>query len=347
MAGKKLSKGARMEEALRAYFSDLGYFVVRSVPFKYEGFDVTDIDLWLYTRTSSVARHRAIVDIKNKKTPQAIERIFWVCGLKKALSVEQAIVATTDKRAEVKDFGREMNVTVLDGVFTARLEKKYGEPQQRMSEDEFLNLISSETLGKLDGDWRGRYEEGKSRLAYGLSFDSCNIWLEHGRFFAEQIVVRPQKKEAACRLLYAFAAFLCIGVDFILKELAFSEAIGKKKALAEGFTYGSSGAHGAEDILDAATGLVEQFAPNGELIGRQVRERVKEEFGRLRSNMLSEYFGRAETARTTFQMACALEQHAMERTFRPYPNLEPELQGVMGVLLDYWDIERKSILRAF
>lgn len=76
MAGKKLSKGARMEEALRAYFSDLGYFVVRSVPFKYEGFDVTDIDLWLYTRTSSVARHRAIVDIKNKKPLKQLSASF-------------------------------------------------------------------------------------------------------------------------------------------------------------------------------------------------------------------------------------------------------------------------------
>lgn len=63
-----LTKGPRMEELLRSYFLKTGYYVVRGVPFIYEGFDVTDIDLWLYSRTSSVSREVALVDAKNKKT---------------------------------------------------------------------------------------------------------------------------------------------------------------------------------------------------------------------------------------------------------------------------------------
>ena len=39
-----LSKGPKMEELLRSYFLKAGYYVVRGVPFVYEGFDVTDID---------------------------------------------------------------------------------------------------------------------------------------------------------------------------------------------------------------------------------------------------------------------------------------------------------------
>ena len=77
-----LLKGPRMEELLRSYFIKAGYYVARGVPFIYEGFDVTDIDLWLYSRTSSVSREITLVDAKNKKTPQAIERIFWVQGLR-------------------------------------------------------------------------------------------------------------------------------------------------------------------------------------------------------------------------------------------------------------------------
>lgn len=347
MSAKSLKKGERLEEILRAYFSELGYFVVRNVPFNYAGFGVTDIDLWLYARTSSLARHRAIVDIKNKRTPQAIERIFWICGLQKALSVEQAIVATTDKRPAVRDFGHEMDVTVLDGLFTSRLKHKYQEPRDRLSEEDFVDLISRDTLGKLDGDWKGRYEDGKARFAGGLSFDCCNRWLEHGRFFTEQIVARSQKKEAACRLLYSFAAFLCIGVDFVLKELAFSEIVQKRKLLSEGFTYGSGGVRGTENLLDTAAVLVEQFAPDGQHIGRLVRERVKDEFASLPSNILSEYFGKMETARNVFKMACALERYAMSRTFQPYQKLEPELQGLIGMLLDYWDIERTKLINSF
>ncbi len=94
---KKVNKGEVMEELLRDYFMQAGYYVVRGVPFVYEGFDITDIDLWLYSRTSSISREITIVDIKNKKTPQAIERIFWTKGLAEAVGAGNAIVASTEK----------------------------------------------------------------------------------------------------------------------------------------------------------------------------------------------------------------------------------------------------------
>ena len=50
-----LDKGYKMEELLRNYFLQAGYYVIRGVPFVYEGFDVTDIDVWLYGRASSVS----------------------------------------------------------------------------------------------------------------------------------------------------------------------------------------------------------------------------------------------------------------------------------------------------
>ena len=118
-----LLKGPRMEELLRSYFIKAGYYVARGVPFIYEGFDVTDIDLWLYSRTSSVSREITLVDAKNKKTPQAIERIFWVQGLRIATKATNAVVATTEKRQEVKDFGRDLGIIVLDGTFLNKLEK--------------------------------------------------------------------------------------------------------------------------------------------------------------------------------------------------------------------------------
>ena len=128
---KALSKGYRMEELLRRYFIRSGYFTVRGVPFVYEGFDVTDIDIWLYDRPSPVSRHRIIVDTKNKSTPKAIERIFWTKDLQQVLGVEQSIVATTNKRPAVSDFGREQDVLILDGPFLDRLENLLAENRLR------------------------------------------------------------------------------------------------------------------------------------------------------------------------------------------------------------------------
>ena len=109
------TKGNKAEESLRLYFLDAGYYVVRGVPYKYKNFDITDIDLFLYGRASALSRERNIVDIKNKKTPQAVERIFWTKGLQKSLNMDHAIVATTETNSAVLTYGKENDVIVLDG----------------------------------------------------------------------------------------------------------------------------------------------------------------------------------------------------------------------------------------
>lgn len=61
------SKGLALEEVLKNYFSRAGYVAVRGVPYRVDGEEVTDIDLWLYERPGAATRRRIIVDVKNKK----------------------------------------------------------------------------------------------------------------------------------------------------------------------------------------------------------------------------------------------------------------------------------------
>src|SRR6266481_1525900 len=104
MAGKLAAvkssgaKGYRLEEALRNYFLIAGLYVVRGVPLRLEGEDLTDIDLWLYERPSGSARRRLVVDAKFKSKPKAAERLFWTKGLSEFLRMDGAYVATTDSR---------------------------------------------------------------------------------------------------------------------------------------------------------------------------------------------------------------------------------------------------------
>ena len=77
---KGIKKGYQMEENLRNYFLEMGYFVVRGVKYNFKDTEGTDIDLFLYNRPTILSRERINVDIKNKKTPQAMERIFVAKG---------------------------------------------------------------------------------------------------------------------------------------------------------------------------------------------------------------------------------------------------------------------------
>jgi hypothetical protein len=114
-------KGARAEETLRNYFLSMGYFVVRGCKFRYRGFDVTDVDLWLYGRSSALLRERINVDIKNKKTPQALERIFWAKGLQSVLGLDACVVATASNTAPLEPSPkRRWTVSVISASRFAR-----------------------------------------------------------------------------------------------------------------------------------------------------------------------------------------------------------------------------------
>lgn len=335
-----LSKGPKMEELLRSYFLKAGYYVVRGVPFVYEGFDVTDIDLWLYSRTSSVSREVALVDAKNKKTPQAIERIFWVQGLRIATKATNAIVATTEKRQEVKDFGRDLGVLVLDGSFLGKLAHADDPNATRLSDEEFFAKINEYSLSKLDGDWRGRIVLSKSLLAKSLSFDSCNEWLGQGRFFAEQSITKGTQRETALRCLYLVCSFIAIAVDYCMKELSFHEQSERSALIKDGFTYGSRGSSGLRKVLNVAMGLVEEHANDGPAVSRQVRTSVEKQLAQLNTSILGDFFSKNDVARTLFNVAKEFEQLAMAREFSSHGAASIELRSMLFCLLDYWGIDR-------
>lgn len=338
-----LAKGAMLEEALRAYFIKAGYFVVRGVPFTYEGFDVTDIDCWLYGRASSVSREIAIVDIKNKRTPQAIERIFWCAGLQRAIGANRAIVATTDKRQEVKDFGRESNVLVLDGTFLGKLENKDAHLEQRLSDEEFVAVIGENPLDKFEGNWKARMRKNKGLLARGPSFDTCIEWLAEGRYFVEQATTRQTQANKALRCLYLLCAFIAIGVDYELRDLSFTESAERSKLIAEGFTYGSKGRTGLKKLVDLSIGLVSAYANEGRAIATQVKSKIENSLDEIPTSILGDYFSRRDVLGSLFQTASEFESLAMARHFKHHGSASTEVRAFLGSLLDYWGIDRTHL----
>jgi len=333
-------KGHAMEEALRSYFLKAGYYVVRDVPFVYEGFDITDVDLWLYGRASSVSREITIVDVKNRRTPQAMERIFWVQGLKQATKANSAVVATTDRRQEVKDFGRDLGVLVLDGFFLAKLAKSDNPTVHRLAEEELISRIDQHSLGKLDGDWKGRVLLCKSLLPRGLSFDNCNEWFSHAKFFAEQSVIRPTQRETALRCLYLVCSLIAIAVDFLLREFSFLDQAERSALIKDGFTYGSKGSSGMKKVLNVALRLVEEHAPDGPSISKQMSSSVERQLASLNTVILGEYFSKTDVAKTLFTVARELENLAMQRGFASHATASVETRGMLSCLLDYWGIDR-------
>jgi hypothetical protein len=335
---EQIPQGSAAEEALRNYFLNIGYFVARGCKFTYNHFDVTDVDLWLYARNSPLSRERVNVDIKNKKTPQALERIFWTKGLQTVLRLDSCVVATTDSRPDVRNFGLQHDVKVLDGKFLARLTKSAKSQQNRISEEEFLREIDDGPLGRLSGDWRGRYELSKSRLLHSLDFDGCNAWLED----ISQLLSDIGSGTPRWRLLYATCAHLLIAVDFILREHVTSEHDQRKAVIDAGIRFGESGQAFTDKVIHMAASLVESVVAQPGL-AKTVGQEMKDQASQVRAEILAEFF--AKNTSGFFDIALQLEAAGFATALTMPSMLPTSCQSFIGVLADFCSVDRKLAIQ--
>jgi hypothetical protein len=335
-----LDKGAEAEELLRDYFLSLGYFTVRGLKFTYQGNDVTDVDLWLYHRHSPISRERVNVDIKNKKTPQAIERIFWARGVQLTLGLDRCVVVTTDKRKAVVDFGVQHNVLVLDGNLLATLKSRKSMP--RLSEADLLAGLNFEDLGKLAGDWIGKYNAAKSALLSHLDFDGCNRWLEYFEFFVRQSLIIQKGNDVAVRLASIMASYFLVGLDFSLAQLTFATKEEKKTYIEEGLRYGKEGKGRMDMLIGVASRLAASYVPRSTDIAVEMRRKAVESSRSIPAALLGEFFSRTDVGSQLFQMALAFQEIAYSPAMI-WPDDQPaDPKSVTAVLLDFVGVERKK-----
>ncbi|MPN00083.1 hypothetical protein SDC9_147277 [bioreactor metagenome] len=260
-----------------------------------------------------------------------------------ATKATDAIVATTDKRQEVKDFGRDLGIVVLDGNFLQKLTTSDTLSEQRISEEEFFEKINDYELNKLDGDWKGRIKYCKSLLAKPLSFDTCNEWLLNAKFFIEQAITKENQKEIALRCLYLLCSFTAIAIDYCMREISFYETTERSRLIKEGCTYGARGSSGIKKVLNLAMGLVEENALDGTVISKQVRKNIEFELSKLNTVSLGEYFSKNEVARSLFSVAKEFEQLAMNKSFVSHAKGSSELRSMLFCFIDYWEIDRQML----
>jgi len=340
---EQLLKGPAAEEALRNYFLSIGYFVVRGCKFRFNRFEVTDVDLWLYGRNSPLSRERVNVDIKNKKTPQALERIFWAKGLQNVLGLDGCIVATNDLRPDVREFGLQHQVKVLDGRFLGRLTKSGRSHQDRINEEQFLEELDQGSLGKLGGDWKGRYEASKSRILTSLTFDGCNAWLDDISYFLGQTNSSLSDLSPAWRMVYASSANFLIAVDFILREHVTAEQEQRRVLLDGGFRYGTAGQAFTEKVGRIAAALVGSVVSQPGL-AKTVEHELSEQAASVRADLLAEFFSKTTTHSVLFDAAKELEAAAFALKVEPPSAMSTIPQSVFGVLADFFNLDRKRIL---
>lgn len=343
MSEFKLAKGEHAEESLRYYFLSLGYYVVRGVPFSYRGIDVTDVDLWLYLRSSSISRERACVDIKNKKTPQAIERVFWAKGLQQVLKLEKCIVATTDYRKEPVDFGALHNVSVLSGDFIQRIIKTFPISPERIQEEALLAEFSTPCVTDSTVNWRKFYRESKQNLLLKLDFDGCNYYLTRVKFLLHECLA-TSFSTVPLRLLYIHLSMFLVVLDYSTKNLAPYDSKIRGQIIADGFRFGVAGKERTDEIIHTSLQILASTKKEDLFSKKSIETEIKKQLEDYPAELLSEYFAKQEVMKQLFETARESEKAAYLSTLQKPTEASTNIKSVLGLLSDFWKIDRKTVI---
>jgi hypothetical protein len=335
-------KGPRLEEVVRSFFSQQGYFALRSVPYRFSGDDVTDVDVWLYSRQAPSLRMTGIVDVKNKKSPRAYERILWTKGLQAALKADKAMVATTDGNPSVTALAKELGVTLIPRSFLERSEDS-GALSSRLTLEDIVKQIETNRSHREDGNWIGVLADAKATLASIGGFPAFNRATAAFRFFAERAEVRVMHADIALRCALQGAAIACIALDMALARLSFDDRRARYNAIVDGINFGDTGDGRTKQALENAFSVIGETTQNGKAIAAQARAHLKHQLKSIRADLIAEYFMRESNAMQLFDAARELDE-AAHTTAPPETNgLTVAARSIIGVLCDFVGMDRSLL----
>lgn len=344
-------KGYQFEDALKIYFWRAGYFVVRGVPYRLEGEEVTDVDLWLYERPAALTRRRLIVDAKNRKSPKVFERLIWSKGLQAALGLDGAIVASSDRRPSAKRLAKSLNVILLDGdAATKRVLNEQLRNADQISSIEFEAAVKRVDASRRTSEWRLHLNNARASMIDGIGVRSTNTNLNICKFFGEQVLSahpRSEHAEVALRLFYFSAALAAISLDYMLADQAFQTQDERRRSIIGSIRFGNSETSALPSPVRAAVALARQYADNGAAVAKQIEHGFFGQADSIPAEIIAEYVARIATLETLFDVAREIELASMGTRLSSYDEMSNEAKSLLGVLLDFNGISRERIAAAW
>jgi hypothetical protein len=343
-SSKGIDKGGVAEEALREYFRGLGSFVLRGVPVKEGSERVTDIDLWVYTRSSPLSRHVTIVDIKNKKRGKAFERAIWLKGLQAAVGADDAVIATQGARDSAFKFASKLQIKVLSsGVFDA-IVKRYSKDGQRLSLEDVESQWREVTLGATN--LVTLMETARLEVSTGIDFATLNHWVDDAVHLLREARDRERPMTGPItRAFYYCCAFVAIAADYLGREHVLSDHDARREHFRSGMIFGQNDDAAAKKYLDFAESVATEYFDQSGAAAAQIRSGFERAASELPVEGLVEFFSRANAGLELFKAAQALEEAAFDKSCeRPSELKSIEAKVVIGLLSDYGGVRRSEIL---
>lgn len=350
MARASGAKGLMTEELVRAYFLRAGFFVMRGIKLRHEGTELTDIDMWVYERSATLSRRRTIIDIKDKKIPQAAERLFFVKGVASVIAVEGAGVATTDNRPLLRGLARKYGVLWIDGADLQRLKESDAlTGLNRLTEEEFGREIAGVDNARNGRIFRDKIDEVKSAVADRFGPASANTALEGFQLFAREAAsAHPSSlaARAAGRLAYLSAGIAAAAFDFASADTALRPSAERVTHMINSIRFGAD-TEGALSNLRWTEAAIREYLPNGVGLAQVMREKFSAALAAVPAEGLAEIIAKLSNSDKLFNIAKSLERAAYATHLVPFDQCDLDSKSFLGALLDFAEVSRLGFSEAW
>jgi hypothetical protein len=338
-------KGGIAEEALAAHFRHAGFFALRGLPFRHDGEDVTDVDVWLYEFGSGEERRRFIVDSKNKVKPKLVERLFWTAGARDALRVDGAYVASSSIRDATRRLARRLNLDVVDLQLIALEDPAL---LQRLTREELGKLVADADRTREGKKWRNNINDSMAAVLSSFGGGSANTALRSAGFFAEQAMATSpgcSLQQLACRLFYLSVAMAAVGYDHVVANAAYQVPDRQREEVEDIVRYGADYVE-TKRQLQVAEQLVRQYLTDGSVLANQLHEKIARENEEFPADVIAEVVMKMSPAGELFTAAKDLEMAAHMRVLPAYASLTPETRSICGAVMDFVRFDRVDVAEA-
>jgi hypothetical protein len=336
-------KGFETEEVVRSYFLGAGFFVVRGVRLRHEGEDLTDVDLWLYERSATLARRRIIIDIKDNAQPKAAERLFFIKGLAEIIQVEATGVATSDSRRSLRELARQHNVIWIDNGDLQRLKSSQRlSDSTRITDENLMDLISKVDSARVSRNVRDAFISVKSSVGDRFGPSCANTAIDGANFFARMAVEAHPNSPAAqvfTRLTYFSCAIAAAALDFASGDFALRPSQERLMSMTDAIRFGDD-PKGTAAKLRWTEAAIKDFAPNGAGLAKMVRDRFNDALREVPAESLAEVIVKMANSDRLFVAARDLEQAAFQIEVPPFDDLSVNTKSLIGAVLDFIAIDR-------
>lgn len=336
-------KGFETEEIVRSYFLGAGFFVVRGVKLRHGGDELTDIDLWLYERSATLARRRIIIDIKDNAQPKAAERLFFVKGLAELIQVEATGIATSDTRRSLRELARKHNVLWIDNADLQRLKSSQRlTVSSRLSDEDLGELIAKVDTSRSSKNVRDTFASVKSAVADRFGPSCANTAIDGAQYFAKMCVeAHPGSLPAQIftRLTYFSAAIAAAALDFTSGESALRPHHDRLANLTDAIRFGDD-PKGTIEKLRWAEAAIRDYAPNGPGLAEIIHTRFNDALKSVPAESLAEIVVKMTNSERLFNAARDLEQAAFLTDCPSFDDLPIDAKSFLGAVLDFIAINR-------